>query len=193
MKITYIFDLDETLVYSVWKKDKYVTYLRPYTRQLLRYFYVNQDKFNIGFWSTGLDVYVEEVMKKLLKSYKDYPVKLLLARTKKMIDVINKDDKFKNEIPFIIDMQSGKTYYYTYYKNNISKKMDLLKHRDFKDRFDKEIILVDDLESNIMVNKLKHVYAISSWKNTKKDVELKILLDCIKKKKKCTRKKINVE
>ena len=192
MKITYIFDLDETLVYSVWKKDKYVTYLRPYTRQLLRYFYVNQDKFNIGFWSTGLDVYVEEVMKKILKPYKDYPVKLLLARTKKMIDVINKDDKFKNEIPFIIDMQSGKTYHYTYYKNNISKNVDLLKHRDFKDRFDKEIILVDDLESNIMGNKLKHIYAITSWKNTKKDVELKILLDCIKKKKKCTRKKINV-
>lgn len=192
MKITYIFDLDETLVYSVWKKDKYVTYLRPYTRQLLRYFYVNQDKFNIGFWSTGLDVYVEEVMKKILKPYKDYPVKLLLARTKKMIDVINKDDKFKNEIPFIIDMQSGKTYHYTYYKNNISKNVELLKHRDFKHRFDKEIILVDDLESNIMGNKLKHIYAITSWKNTKKDVELKILLDCIKKKKKCTRKKINV-
>lgn len=192
MKITYIFDLDETLVYSVWKKDKYVTYLRPYTKQLLRYFYVNQDKFNIGFWSTGLDVYVEEVMKKILKPYKDYPVKLLLARTKKMIDVINKDDKFKNEIPFIIDMQSGKTYHYTYYKNNISKNVELLKHRDFKDRFDKEIILVDDLESNIMGNKLKHIYAITSWKNTKKDVELKILLDCIKKKKKCTRKKINV-
>lgn len=53
-------------------------------------------------------------------------------------------------------MQSGKTYY-TYYKNNITKNVDLLKHRYFKDRFDKEIILVEDLEPNIMGNKLKHI------------------------------------
>lgn len=56
-----------------------------------------------------------------------------------------------------------------------------MKHRYFKDQIDKEIILVNDLKP-IITNKLKYIYVISSWKNTKKNVELKVL-DCIKKKK----------
>ena len=55
--------------------------------------------------------------------------------------------------------------------------------------FNDNTILVDDYTPNIDVNKKKYIYAIPPWlKFMKNDKELLKLIQCIKKKGKCTRK-----
>ena len=175
-----IFDLDNTLIHTTSsKKDKYDIMIRPFTHKLLNFLYKNQKRYCIGFWSSGVDSYVNNVINTLMKPYKNWSVLLKLARYNKIID---------HRYSFI-DLDSHKIYNYPH--NKIVKPIKfLLKHDDFKQRFyRKKVILIDDLEDNIQANVKRHTYKIKEWTcDMHNDKELLILYKKLKRKDK-TRKR----
>ena len=150
----YIFDLDHTLVNS----DDDGIHIRPYAKYILNYLY--KHNFEVGVWSFGLDSYVREVIDLL---FKDKPLCVALARS---------------DTNRMIDLKTNKTYRFQTKDGRIVKKIPfLLKH--FK--LDKNTILIDDLEDNILANSEHHIYPIQEWRKTmKNDKELMILLKHIK-------------
>ena len=185
MDTIFIFDIDHTLIHTNLNKMNSITdlpndktYIRPYARKLLKF--LIKKKYRIGFWSTGLDCYIKDVLEQLLKPFKNFPIYLLLAR------------KQVNNKEMIIDMQTNKLYPYPYKDNMIVKDINfLLTHDDFKKRFHKNTILIDDMEININANKKRNIYAIKPWyKTMKKDKELLFLMNKIKNKRNITRKKM---
>ena len=185
MDTIFIFDIDHTLIHTSLSRINSITnlpndktYIRPYARKILKY--LIKQKYKVGFWSTGLDYYIKDVLDKLLKPFKNFPIYLLLAR------------KQVNNKEMIIDMQTNKLYPYRYKNNMIIKDINfLLSHSDFKGRFHKDTILIDDMVININANKKRNIYAIKPWyKTMKRDKELLTLMSKIKNKRNITRKKM---
>ena len=155
-----LFDLDNTLVHAIpADNNTYEILIRPYTHKLLRFLYKNQKKYCIGFWSSGVDSYVQFIINILLEQYKDWPVLVKLARY---------HTKINNRYKFI-DLDTNKMYDYP--DNKIVKPISfLLEHPDYKDAFHKKkVVLIDDLEDNIRVNAPKHTYHIKEWTSDMKD------------------------
>ena len=192
-KITYLIDLDQTLIHSELNNNnltnKHKIYYRPYLKNLLDFFRKNKKKYNLGFWSTGTVNYVKKVLKLMLKKYKDLPIIIILARNNVSFSQAKESDR---ENPVIENILTGEQYPF-YFNNEIYVKniKHLLNLKTIKKKynFNDNTILVDDYTPNIDVNKKKYIYAIPPWlKFMKNDKELLKLIQCIKKKGKCTRK-----
>ena len=192
-KITYILDLDQTLLHSEFNNkelnNNHKVYYRPYLKKLLDFFEKNKEKYNLGFWSTGTVNYVKNILKTLLKKYKDLPVIIILARSNISLSQAKESER---ENPVIENVLTGEQYPFYFHKEvyvkNIKHFLNLKSIKE-KYNFNKNTILVDDYVPNIDINKKENIYAVPPWlKFMKSDNELLKLMQCIKKKGKCTRK-----
>lgn len=165
-KIILIFDLDNTLIHAEDKNKSYNINIRPYFCKLFKYLYKNRHKYIVGFWSSGIDWYVDTVIDTLMKPFGDWDFIIKFARHH------DKNNKTYN----IIDLHTGRTY--SYHNDMIVKNIEFLyTHKDFKYKFcNKKIILVDDLVNNIKINNKDNTYHIKSWKSNMCDDEELLIL-----------------
>jgi hypothetical protein len=162
-----LFDLDNTLVHATLKENNtYDIMTRPHVHKLLNFLYKNQNKYCIGFWSSGVDTYVKFIINTLLEPYPDWSVVLKLARYHKLLNNNHK----------LIDLDTYKIYDYP--DNKIVKHIRFLReHEDFNFRLrQKKIILIDDLDYNIHANERRHTYKIKAWTNDMTDDKEILLL-----------------
>ena len=113
----------------------------------------------------------------------------MLARGNVLFPQGKESEKEKYVIENILTGEQYPFYFYKeIYVKNIKHFLNL-KTIKKNYNFNNNTILVDDYTPNISVNKNKYVYAIPPWlKFMKNDKELLKLIQCIKKKGKCTRK-----
>jgi len=182
-KINIIFDLDQTLIQSIFnfdvnikvpknthsvklnlKDEQFILFFRRHVNDLLNYCF---DNFNVGFWSVGNVGYVNTVLDNLISEKHKNKINLILAR----LDIKKTHCIYQNQL-------TKKKYKVNRYNYQTVKSLDLLfEHKDFKHIFKKKnTILIDDSAYNISVNKYNSIQ-IPQFCYNKQD---NILLELIK-------------
>lgn len=147
MKPLIIFDLDHTLIHSTYIHNKLTVNIRPYFVNL--FFYLNENNYDIAFWSLGEEYYVNDVIL-CLKQKINFNPKFIVSKVNgksQFIDILSK-------IVFDIDCIN----------NVFIKKISTLKKYIPIDTL--KIILVDDLVTNIYHNEKYNSYHIKEWHST---------------------------
>lgn len=195
-KITYLLDIDQTLIYSVYDNTKtsnpYKIYYRPHLNKLLKFFENNQNKYNLGFWSTAGVDYVNMILNKILKNFKKLKVCIILARHERSrVDdrpILGKQGGY----PVIKNLLTNEEYPFYYHKQMFVKNVKhFINLKEIKNDniLNNNTILVDDYSPNININDEKYIYAVPPWTDfMKNDNELLKLLNNIKKKGRSCRK-----
>jgi RNA polymerase II subunit A small phosphatase-like protein len=147
-----IFDLDETLIHSVTAElsypanftfDKYFVYERPLLRSFL---YDIACHFHIGIWSAAGEIYVQEIVSKIMPE----TVEPVIVWT-------------RNKCSFRHDFLND-TYIY-------EKRLDKLKTKGYRLE---QILIVDDLPENSRANYGNAIY-IKEFTGDPDDRELRFL------------------
>lgn len=146
MKTLIIFDLDNTLVHSIFMYGRLTIHIRPHFEKL--FFYLIENNYDIGFWSLGEETYVNDIVSHL-KTKINFNCLFIVSR-KSYYEFIDKISQTK----FNIDYENG---------TMIKKISTLKKQMNIETN---NIILVDDLKSNILCNPKNNVYHIKEWFNT---------------------------
>lgn len=159
-KINIIFDVDETLIHTVYddwitinKETKHIitnnrlTLIRDYCSDLLDFCFKH---FNVGFWSTGTPKHILPIIKNVVPDKDNYKkINLLLCRT----HWDNKHTTYQN-------LLTKKKYKIVKYNDNLVKPLDFLfTHTDFKRVFNiKNTLLIDDNPAHVGINPYNCIY-----------------------------------
>ena len=207
-KKTLIFDLDQTLIDSVYQKtnffndhkiikkmkfiiiDNFIVYLRPYTTDLLKY--CNSNNINVGFWSSGSKIYVKQIVDGIVNTINiDHSYNLSfnnsliihhqLNNVFKPYIIWSRSDNISKGIYF--DVINDK--YITWNKNKI--KYNITSYKDMNYLFDntkankQNTILIDNLPMHLFQNNPDNILIIPPFCNKNyNDNILSILLKKLK-------------
>lgn len=169
-KLNVIFDIDETLIKSIFSDDEkrnfiegvshnteynlmktkngisFIYFIRNYFYLLFNYCIEN---FNVGIWSNGNVKYIEPLLKKLLTKIQYNKLTIIIGRN-------NKTDKFIE----YIDLKTNNKFKINLINNKLSKPLSYLFNTNpYSKTFNsKNTILIDDTPSNISINPENSIY-----------------------------------
>ena len=146
MNTLIIFDLDHTIIHSIYINNILNIYVRPNFTELI--YYLKENNYDIAFWSLGEEKYVTLIYNYLKLNYLCHiNPKFVLSKIPEQntyIDILSniKINSYTNGYELVKNVNTLSSYY----------NIDLNK-----------TILVDDMEYNINTNNSNNVYYIKKW------------------------------